>query len=73
MGKWKPKYATCFIMIRVLAFIPVVEFRGHSFLDAVKSCDMGRVKKTIDQDLLNFKHPYTHDTALVSLLDSSLS
>ncbi|XP_065071133.1 poly [ADP-ribose] polymerase tankyrase-2-like isoform X2 [Rhopilema esculentum] len=40
------------------------EFRGHSFLDAVKSCDMGRVKKAFAQDLLNFQHPYTNNTSL---------
>eukprot|EP00794_Sanderia_malayensis_P005571 gene5571-6259_t len=49
------------------------EFRGHSFLDAVKSGDMGRVKKTFDQDLLNFRHPYTMDTALHYVAVSNVS
>ena len=44
------------------------EFRGHSFLDAVKSCDLARIKKTFAQDLLSFRHPYTQDMALVSHL-----
>jgi len=47
------------------------EFRGHSFLDAVKSCDLARIKKTFAQDLLSFRHPYTQDMALHYLAMSS--
>lgn len=40
------------------------EFKGHSLLEGARQTDLGRVKKHLD--VVNFKHPYSGDTALVS-------
>ena len=47
------------------------EFKGHSFLEAVKSGDLGKVKR--GAEIVNFVHPLTMDTALVSFLYYFLS
>ncbi|KAI8499774.1 hypothetical protein Bbelb_228250 [Branchiostoma belcheri] len=40
------------------------EFKGHCLLDGARQTDMAKVKKHLQLDIVNFKHPYTHDTAL---------
>ena len=41
------------------------EFKGHSLLEGARQTDLGRVKKYLE--VVSFKHPYTGDTALVSI------
>ncbi|XP_055036759.1 poly [ADP-ribose] polymerase tankyrase-1 isoform X4 [Misgurnus anguillicaudatus] len=40
------------------------EFKGHSLLQASREADMTKVKKTLALEIINFKHPQTHETAL---------
>uniref|UniRef100_A0A8C4R2Z1 Poly [ADP-ribose] polymerase n=1 Tax=Eptatretus burgeri TaxID=7764 RepID=A0A8C4R2Z1_EPTBU len=42
----------------------VYEFRGHSLLQAAREADVTRVKKHLSLDIINFKHPQSHETAL---------
>lgn len=41
------------------------EFKGHTLLQAAREADMAKVKKTA-QEIISFKHPHSHDSALVS-------
>ena len=43
----------------------VDEFKGHSLLQAAREADMAKAKKTLALEIINFKHPQTHETALV--------
>ncbi|XP_053367381.1 poly [ADP-ribose] polymerase tankyrase-2-like isoform X2 [Clarias gariepinus] len=40
------------------------EFRGYALLQAAREADLFRLKKHISLDIINFKHPQTHETAL---------
>ncbi|XP_013857852.1 tankyrase-1 isoform X2 [Austrofundulus limnaeus] len=40
------------------------EFKGHSLLQAAREADMAKAKKTLALEVINFKHPHTHETAL---------
>ncbi|KAG9337925.1 hypothetical protein JZ751_027418, partial [Albula glossodonta] len=40
------------------------EFKGHSLLQAAREADMAKVKKTLALEIINFKHPQSHETAL---------
>uniref|UniRef100_A0A4W4GAK0 Poly [ADP-ribose] polymerase n=1 Tax=Electrophorus electricus TaxID=8005 RepID=A0A4W4GAK0_ELEEL len=40
------------------------EFKGHSLLQAAREADMTKVKKSLALEVINFKHPQTHETAL---------
>ncbi|RVE65638.1 hypothetical protein OJAV_G00118370 [Oryzias javanicus] len=40
------------------------EFKGHSLLQAAREADMTKAKKTLALEIINFKHPHTHETAL---------
>ena len=42
------------------------EFKGHSLLEASRQADPARVKKFLSGDSVNFKHPHSGDTPLVS-------
>ncbi len=42
------------------------EFRGHSLLQAAREADMACFKKHLSLETINFKHPLTQETALVS-------
>jgi len=42
-----------------------VEYKGHRLLDSAKQADVGHVKKQVSSELVNFKHPFSGDTALV--------
>lgn len=42
------------------------EFKGHSLLQAAREADMAKAKKSLVLEIINFKHPHTHETALVS-------
>jgi len=44
------------------------EFKGHCLLEAARQGDPARLKKYLSAEIVNFKHPYTGDTALVSSL-----
>ncbi|ERE80359.1 tankyrase-2-like protein [Cricetulus griseus] len=46
------------------------EFKGHSLLQAAREADVTRIKKHLSLEMVNFKHPQTHETALVNALDS---
>lgn len=41
------------------------EFKGHSLLQAAREADVTKAKKTLALEIINFKHPHTHETALV--------
>lgn len=56
----------------VLLFPSSDEFKGHSLLQAAREADMAKVKKTLALEIINFKHPQTHETALVRSGCSSL-
>ncbi|MGH0119707.1 UNVERIFIED_CONTAM: hypothetical protein FKN15_058660 [Acipenser sinensis] len=40
------------------------EFEGHTLLQASRETDVALIKKHITLDIVNFKHPQTHETAL---------
>ncbi|XP_048249327.1 poly [ADP-ribose] polymerase tankyrase-1-like isoform X1 [Haliotis rufescens] len=40
------------------------EYKGHSLLEGSRQSDLARVKKYLTMDVVNFKHPYTGDSAL---------
>ncbi|XP_047128184.1 poly [ADP-ribose] polymerase tankyrase-2 isoform X1 [Hydra vulgaris] len=40
------------------------EYRGHTYLEAVKSSDLSKIKRIIAPDLVNFVHPLTLNSAL---------
>ncbi|XP_044537058.1 poly [ADP-ribose] polymerase tankyrase-1-like, partial [Gracilinanus agilis] len=40
------------------------EFKGHSLLQAAREADLAKVKKTLALEIINFKQPQTHETAL---------
>ncbi|XP_078496583.1 poly [ADP-ribose] polymerase tankyrase-2-like [Lissotriton helveticus] len=40
------------------------EFKGHSLLHAARDGDIVRIKKILTLDIVNFKSPQTHETAL---------
>lgn len=52
------------IILIVKIFSLSDEFKGHNFLEAVKSGDLGKVKRAAE--IVSFVHPLTMDTALVS-------
>lgn len=45
------------------------EFKGHSLLQAARESDVARIKKHLSLETVNFKHPQTHETALVICQD----
>lgn len=44
------------------------EFKGHSLLQAAREADLAKVKKTLALEIINFKQPQSHETALVRWL-----
>uniref|UniRef100_H3D6S3 Poly [ADP-ribose] polymerase n=1 Tax=Tetraodon nigroviridis TaxID=99883 RepID=H3D6S3_TETNG len=40
------------------------EFKGHSLLQAAREADVAKAKKSLVLEIINFKHPHTHETAL---------
>ncbi|CAH0559644.1 unnamed protein product [Brassicogethes aeneus] len=40
------------------------EYKGHLLLEAARQADTGKLKKYLTPEIINFKHPYTGDTAL---------
>ncbi|XP_030647094.1 tankyrase, TRF1-interacting ankyrin-related ADP-ribose polymerase b isoform X2 [Chanos chanos] len=46
------------------------EFRGHSLLQAAREADVAKVKKSV-LEIISFKHPHSHDTALHCAVASS--
>lgn len=48
------------------------EFKGHSLLQAAREADLAKVKKTLALEIINFKQPQSHETALVRCCSSSL-
>ncbi|KAG8435238.1 hypothetical protein GDO86_013259 [Hymenochirus boettgeri] len=40
------------------------EFKGHSLLHTAREADLTRIKKHVSLEIVNFKHPQTHETAL---------
>ncbi|XP_028651298.1 poly [ADP-ribose] polymerase tankyrase-2 isoform X1 [Erpetoichthys calabaricus] len=40
------------------------EFKGHTLLQAAREADVARLKKHLSLEIVNFKHPQTHETAL---------
>ncbi|CAG04910.1 unnamed protein product, partial [Tetraodon nigroviridis] len=41
------------------------EFKGHSLLQAAREADVAKAKKSLVLEIINFKHPHTHETALL--------
>lgn len=48
------------------------EFKGHSLLQAAREADLAKVKKTLALEIINFKQPQSHETALVRLCSQSI-
>lgn len=48
---------TCFLL---------VEYRGHRLLEGARQGDVSLIKKHLSSDIVNFKHPFTSDSALVN-------
>lgn len=48
------------------------EFKGHSLLQAAREADLAKVKKTLALEIINFKQPQSHETALVRLHSQSI-
>lgn len=48
------------------------EFKGHSLLQAAREADLAKVKKTLALEIINFKQPQSHETALVRLYSQSI-
>lgn len=44
--------------------LPPDEFRGYTLLQAAREADLFRLKH-LSLETINFKHPQTHETALV--------
>uniref|UniRef100_A0A8B9P3I4 Poly [ADP-ribose] polymerase n=1 Tax=Apteryx owenii TaxID=8824 RepID=A0A8B9P3I4_APTOW len=40
------------------------EFKGHSLLQAAREADLAKVKKMLALEIINFKQPQSHETAL---------
>ncbi|GFR86628.1 poly [ADP-ribose] polymerase [Elysia marginata] len=40
------------------------EYKGHALLDGARQADLTRVKKYLSVEIVNFKHPYSGDSAL---------
>ncbi|XP_018580221.1 tankyrase [Anoplophora glabripennis] len=40
------------------------EYKGHLLLEAARQADTAKIKKYLTPEIINFKHPYTGDTAL---------
>ncbi|XP_069467433.1 poly [ADP-ribose] polymerase tankyrase-2 isoform X2 [Ambystoma mexicanum] len=40
------------------------EFKGHSLLQSAREADIARIKKIVSLEIINFKSPITHETAL---------
>lgn len=58
-----------FVILIVAAwFLSSVEYKGHRLLESAKQADVGHVKKQISSELVNFKHPFSGDTALVGFI-----
>lgn len=53
-------------------FLLTDEFKGHSLLQAAREADLAKVKKTLALEIINFKQPQTHETALVRLYSQSI-
>lgn len=51
---------------------PADEFKGHSLLQAAREADLAKVKKTLALEVINFKQPQSHETALVRLQSCSV-
>jgi len=58
--------ASCITSLHFLFSSGADEFKGHSLLQAAREADMTKVKKSLALEIINFKHPQTHETALVS-------
>ncbi|OXB59005.1 hypothetical protein ASZ78_002489, partial [Callipepla squamata] len=54
------------VMCRILntSLPPTDEFKGHSLLQAAREADLAKVKKTLALEIINFKQPQSHETAL---------
>lgn len=46
------------------------EFKGHCLLEAGRQSDATKIKKYLTPDIINFKHPYSADTALHAVVNS---
>lgn len=63
---------TCYWIFNA-SLSPIDEFKGHSLLQAAREADLAKVKKTLALEIINFKQPQSHETALVRLQRQSWS
>lgn len=47
-----------------------VEYKGHLVLEAARQADTAKLKKYLTPDIINFKHPYSNDSALHAAVNS---
>jgi hypothetical protein len=55
-----------FYLITSNVMWPSDEYKGQRLLESAKQADVAHVKKQLSSEIVNFKHPLTGDTALVS-------
>lgn len=46
------------------------EYKGHLLLEAARQADTAKIKKYLTPEIINFKHPYSGDTALHAAVNS---
>lgn len=56
-----------------VSMFPPDEFRGYALLQAAREADLFRLKKHLSLETINFKHPQTHETALVQCSKNSFT
>ena len=56
------------LLLTCTNFSESVEFKGHQLLEAAKSCDSAKLKKHITPEIINFQHPLTLESSLVSVV-----
>ena len=57
-----------FAILKINICFVTDEYKGHCLLDACRQADPSRLKKLLSSEIVNFKHPYTGDTPLVSFI-----
>ena len=58
-------------IVKIFCFFFLDEFKGHALLESARQADVSRMRKFLSSETINFKHPFTGDTAVVSLKRSS--
>lgn len=60
---------SCIFECQLLLFVSD-EYKGHLSIEAARQADTAKLKKYYTPDVLNFKHPYSGDTAVHVVVNS---